>query len=32
MISEFEYHIQVMDKVGGDYRRISVVFDFIDVF
>lgn len=32
MISEFEYHIQVMDKVGGEYRRISVEFDFIDVF
>lgn len=32
MNSEFEYHIQVMDKVGGEYRRISVEFDFIDVF
>lgn len=32
MQSEYEYHIQVNDKVGGEYRRISVEFDFIDVF
>ena len=32
MNTEYDYHIQVIDKVGGEYRRISVVFDFVDVF
>lgn len=32
MQSEFEFHIQLIDKVGGEYRRISVEFDFVDVF
>ncbi len=32
MSVEYEYHIQITDKVGGKYRRISVEFDFIDAF
>ena len=32
MDTEYEYHIQVLDKVGGEYRRIIVEFDFVDVF
>lgn len=32
MDSVYEYHILVTDKVGGEYRRISVEFDFVDVF
>lgn len=32
MMTEYEYHIQLMDKVGGQYRRISVEFNFIDAF
>ena len=29
---EYEFHIQILDKIGGEYRRITVEFDFIDVF
>lgn len=32
MDAEYEYHVKVLDKVGGAYRRISVEFNFIDAF
>lgn len=32
MDTEYEYRIQLADKTGGEYRRISVDFTFIDAF
>ncbi len=32
MQTSFEYKIEVSDKVGGEYRRISVNFEFVDAF
>ena len=32
MQAEYQYHIKVNDKVGGEYRRISVEFNFVDAF
>lgn len=32
MDAEYEYHIKVTDKAGGEYRRISVDFIFVDAF
>lgn len=32
MICDYQYNIEVSDKKGGEYRRISVEFLFIDAF
>lgn len=32
MVCEYQYNIEVSDKKGGEYRRISVEFLFIDAF
>ena len=32
MDAEYEYHVQLLDKAGGEFRRISVDFVFIDAF
>lgn len=29
---DYEYHVKLLDKAGGEYRRISVDFTFIDAF
>lgn len=29
---DYEYHVKLLDKAGGEYRRISVDFMFIDAF
>lgn len=29
---DYEYHVELLDKAGGEYRRISVDFTFIDAF
>lgn len=29
---DYEYHVKLLDKVGGEYRRISVNFIFVDAF
>ena len=32
MVSDYEYNIELSDKKGGEYRRISVEFLFFDAF
>ena len=32
MKSDYQYHIEVSDKEGGEYRRIGVEFLFVDAF
>lgn len=32
MDTDYEYHVELLDKAGGEYRRISVDFIFIDAF
>lgn len=32
MDAVYEYHVKLLDKAGGEYRRISVDFTFIDAF
>ncbi len=32
MDADYEYHVKLLDKAGGEYRRISVDFTFIDAF
>lgn len=32
MQTDYQYHIEVADRAGGEYRRISVEFIFIDAF
>lgn len=32
MQTDYQYHIELADKAGGEYRRISVEFIFIDAF
>ncbi len=29
---DYEYHVKLLDKAGGEYRRISIDFMFIDAF
>ncbi len=32
MVCDYQYNIELSDKTGGEYRRISVEFLFIDAF
>lgn len=32
MITDYRYSVEVSDKKGGEYRRISVEFTFVDAF
>lgn len=32
MITDYQYSVSLSDKKGGEYRRISVEFTFVDAF